>query len=66
MIDAGLFRDERIELIRGVIVSMSPQNAPHSGAIQVLTRVTPHQMGQTLAPLAFPDAAVPVAAVFGA
>jgi Uma2 family endonuclease len=39
MIDAGLFRDERIELIRGVIVEMSPQNMPHSGAIQVLTRL---------------------------
>ena len=39
MIDAGLFRDERIELIQGVIVEMSPQNMPHSGAIQVLTRL---------------------------
>jgi Uma2 family endonuclease len=39
MIDAGLFRDERIELIRGVIVEMSPQNMPHSGAIQLLTRL---------------------------
>jgi len=39
MIDAGFFRDERIELIRGVIVEMSPQNMPHSGAIQVLTRL---------------------------
>lgn len=39
MIDAGLFRDERIELIRGVIVERSPQNMPHSGAIQVLTRL---------------------------
>ena len=39
MIDAGLFRDERIELIRGVIVEMSPQNMPHSWAIQMLTRL---------------------------
>ena len=39
MIAAGLFRDERIELIRGVIVEMSPQNEPHSSAIQALTQL---------------------------
>jgi Uma2 family endonuclease len=39
MIDAGLFRDERIELLRGVLVQRSPQNLPHAGVIQVLTRV---------------------------
>lgn len=39
MIAAGLFRDERIELIEGVIVRMSPQNTPHAAAIQMLTRL---------------------------
>jgi Uma2 family endonuclease len=39
MIAAGLFRDERIELIRGVIVEMSPQNEPHSDTIQALTEL---------------------------
>jgi Uma2 family endonuclease len=39
MIEAGLFRDERIELIGGVIVEMSPQNVPHAAAIQILTRL---------------------------
>jgi Uma2 family endonuclease len=37
MISAGLFVDERIELIRGALIEMSPQNLPHSYAIQVLT-----------------------------
>jgi len=47
MIDAGLFRDERVELIRGVIVQMSPQNAPHSAAIQMLNRLlTPALVGR--------------------
>lgn len=39
MVAAGFFRDERVELIQGVVVEMSPQNAPHSYAIQVLTRL---------------------------
>ncbi len=39
MIAAGLFRDERIELIEGVIVRMSPQNTPHAAAIQMLNRL---------------------------
>ena len=39
MITAGLFRDERVELIEGVVVEMSPQNAPHSYVIQILSRL---------------------------
>jgi hypothetical protein len=39
MIAAGFFRDERVELLRGVIVEGSPQNAPHAGLIQALTRL---------------------------
>ena len=39
MIAAGLFRGEHIELIRGVIVEMSPQNARHADVIQALTRL---------------------------
>lgn len=39
MIDAGLFRDEHVELIEGVIVEMSPQNSPHAAAIQRLTEL---------------------------
>lgn len=39
MVAAGLFQGERIELIRGAIVEMTPQNAPHAAAIQRLTRL---------------------------
>ena len=38
MVSAGFFVGERVELIRGVIVEMSPQNIPHSAAIQFLNR----------------------------
>jgi Uma2 family endonuclease len=37
MISAGFFENERIELIRGVILEMTPQGVPHSAAIQRLT-----------------------------
>jgi Uma2 family endonuclease len=39
MVAAGFFRGERVELIRGVVVEMSPQNAPHSYVIQILSRL---------------------------
>lgn len=39
MIEAGLFQDERVELLRGVLVRMSPQLAPHSSTIQMLTEL---------------------------
>lgn len=38
MVSAGFFENEHIELIRGVILQMSPQNVPHSAAIQRLNR----------------------------
>jgi Uma2 family endonuclease len=36
MIELGLFQDERLELIRGVLVKMSPQAAPHASTVQKL------------------------------
>src|SRR5262245_45449860 len=39
MIGLGLFQDERVELIRGVLVKMSPQHAPHASTVQKLTRI---------------------------
>lgn len=30
MVDQGMFEDERVELLRGVLVTMSPQGGPHS------------------------------------
>lgn len=40
MIEAGIFdEDDRVELLNGLVVSMSPQNPPHAEAIAALTRV---------------------------
>jgi len=35
----GLFEGERVELLYGAIVTMSPTGAPHDGVIQRLTRL---------------------------
>src|SRR4051812_8621315 len=39
MIELGLFQDERVELIRGVLVKMSPQAAPHASTVQKLNQL---------------------------
>ncbi len=39
MVAAGFFQHERVELLRGVLVQMSPQNEPHAAAIQMLNRI---------------------------
>lgn len=36
MVELGLFDDEHVELIRGVLVKMSPQRAPHASTVQKL------------------------------
>jgi Uma2 family endonuclease len=36
MAEASLFTDERVELLDGVIVTMSPQNSPHAAAVHRL------------------------------
>jgi Uma2 family endonuclease len=36
MVAAGFFRDERVELLSGVLVQMSPQHPPHAGTVQAL------------------------------
>lgn len=38
LVDAGVFEGEHVELLWGVVVEMSPQGAPHSWVISVLTR----------------------------
>jgi hypothetical protein len=37
MVELGLFEDERVELLAGVLVEMSPQGTPHA---EVMTRLT--------------------------
>jgi len=39
MIGLGLFQDERVELLRGVLVKMSPQHAAHASTVQKLTQL---------------------------
>jgi Uma2 family endonuclease len=37
MVEEGLFRDERVELLQGVLVEMGPQGTRHAATIQRLT-----------------------------
>ena len=39
MVELGLFEDERIELLAGVLVEMSPQGVPHAHAVRYLTEL---------------------------
>lgn len=39
MVELGLFQDERVELLRGVLVKMSPQYAPHSSTVDKLNEL---------------------------
>lgn len=39
LVDAGLLQNEHVELIRGIIVRISPQRAAHAMVVQILTRL---------------------------
>jgi Uma2 family endonuclease len=39
MVELGLFQDERVELIRGLLVKMSPQYAPHASTVEKLNEL---------------------------
>ncbi|HET7504556.1 MAG TPA: Uma2 family endonuclease [Kofleriaceae bacterium] len=45
MIELGLFVNERVELIQGVLVKMSPQQAPHASTVQRLTQLLVTRLG---------------------
>lgn len=45
MAGAGLFLTERVELLDGVIVTMSPQNSPHAGTVHRLLFVLSRTLG---------------------
>ena len=47
--EANLFFQERVELLNGVIVAMSPQNSPHAGTIHRLLRILLHLLGTDVA-----------------
>lgn len=44
MVSDGWFENERIELLEGLIVEMSPQNPPHAAAVQRLDQVLQHAL----------------------
>jgi Uma2 family endonuclease len=39
LVELGVFANQRIELLRGQLVEMSPQDAPHASAVEWLTHV---------------------------
>jgi Uma2 family endonuclease len=47
--EANLFFQERVELLNGVIVAMSPQNSPHAGTIHRLLRILVRLLGTDVA-----------------
>ena len=47
MAEAGLFRDERVELLEGEIITMSPQNTPHASTVYRLDSRFQQQIGNT-------------------
>lgn len=47
MAEAGLFRDERVELLDGEIITMSPQNTPHASTVYRLAHRLEQLIGNT-------------------
>lgn len=59
MVEQGLFVGERVELLRGRIVEMPPQHAPHASAIELLTEVlAPQVLGRARIRVQLPFVAV--------
>jgi Uma2 family endonuclease len=46
LVDAGLLANEKVELIRGLIVRMSPQGARHAAAVQKLNYLLMAALGR--------------------
>lgn len=64
MVELGALADQRVELIRGQIVAMSPQGPPHSSAVRRLNKLLTialrnHADVQIQAPLAVADDSEP-------
>ncbi len=64
MVDIGLFEDEKLELLRGTLVTMSPQGTKHATALRRLARFLMAAVGsravvQVQSPLALSDESEP-------
>jgi Uma2 family endonuclease len=59
LVALGWFGEERVELLRGVIVSMSPIDPPHSSAVELLTELlVPALVGRAKVRIQLPLVAV--------
>ena len=55
MVEKGLFAGERVELLRGALVEMTPQDPFHSGVVQILyERLLPLLSGRATVRVLFP------------
>lgn len=64
LVESGAFESERVELLEGFLVEMSPQRASHASAIEVLTELLysarePGQKVRVQLPLALGDESEP-------
>src|SRR5215470_8355044 len=64
LVELGYFEDEKIELLHGLLVAMSPQGAPHMYVIRKLTKLFVPAVGeralvQVQGPLAVSDDSEP-------
>lgn len=58
MVEEGLFREERVELLQGVLVEMSPQGTRHAAIVQRLTTLlVPPLVGRAAVRIQLPLAA---------
>ena len=46
LVALGAFADERLELLQGALVAMSPQHAPHAATISRLTKLLVRRLGE--------------------
>lgn len=49
LVELGAFEDERLELIHGMLVAMSPQHPPHAWCVQCLNKLLIHLVGDRAA-----------------
>ena len=45
IVASGLFGDDRVELLEGVVVSMSPNDPPHASPVELLTEILVPALG---------------------
>ena len=59
MVRSGVFDDERVELLRGMIIAMSPNHPPHASPVQILGMILiPRLVGRATVRVQLPLLAV--------